>query len=100
MLASDEELNEVAFNAMPEANHAKDEADRQLHCVRAWGKARKSEFIFQESGQFRTKGNVVADRNCGYHALMVALNYINRTCKETLREVRKNIWVFSMNCKY
>ena len=41
-----------------------------------------------------------ADGNCSYHALVVVLNYIQRTYKKTVREVRRDIWEFTMNRKY
>lgn len=44
--------------------------------------------------------DVAADVNCGYHALMAALNYIDRVYKGAVREVRRDIWEFTMNRKY
>ena len=44
--------------------------------------------------------NVRGDGNCGYHALMAALDYIDRKCKGTVKEVRRDIWEFAMNHKY
>ena len=35
--------------------------------------------------------NVKADGNCGYHAVISALKHIKRECKDTVREVRRDI---------
>ena len=67
--------------------------------MRTHSKARKGKFVFKRIGQFATNGDVVADGNCGYHALMVALDYIDRKCKGTVKEVRRDIWEFAMNRK-
>ena len=95
-----EDEDEVPLVPMPETVNVEDEVERLAHCVRTKSKQKKGEFVFDRIEQFGTIVNVAADGNCGYHALMAALDYNNKKCKMTVREVRRDIWEFGMNRKY
>ena len=69
-----EDEGEVAPARMPDGINVENEEERQLHSVRIRSEAKMGEFVFQEIGEFGTLVNVAADGNCGFHALMAALN--------------------------
>ena len=48
--------------------------------------------------KFGTKMDVEDDGNGGHHAIMTTLKYIGRECKETVKEVRRDIWECVSNC--
>ena len=96
MLASEE----ICANTKIQVINVDDEEDCQRNSVLSVSRASVGEDTFDTIEQFGTMRNVKADGNCGYHAVIAALKHIKRECKNTVKEVRRDIREFATNRTY
>ena len=82
---------------MPVGINVDDETERRLNCGTIKSVAKQGELDFQKIEEFATLVNVTGDGNCGYRALIAALEHIKKKSKETVKEIRRDIWEFAMN---
>ena len=68
-----------------------DPIEKQLNCELDMKEAEVGEYTFQKIEEFGTLVNVPYDGNCGYNAVIGALQYIKRCCRENVKEFRRDI---------
>ena len=89
----------VTLAQMPVGIDVDNETEHQRNSETIESMAKQGEFVFQNIEDFATLVNVPPDGNCGYHALIAALDYIKKKAKKTVKEIRRDIWEFGMNHK-
>ena len=82
-----------------ECTNIKNYTDRERNSVLSIARADTCEWLCDMIEQFGTKVDVKGDRDFEYRAVMAAIKYIGRECKETVKEVRRDIWEFISNRK-
>ena len=62
-------------------------------------KLMEGELSFEDIKKIGTLHNVKYDGNCGYNSLILALKDIGKTCRDTVKEIRRDIRSFVENHK-